>query len=312
MCRPQEIGAFMEQALIFNIQKCSIHDGPGIRTLVFLKGCPLRCLWCANPESQNPYPELVSNEKKCIGCKACIHICPKKCIVDASYFDRTVCDSCGVCLEVCHAEAKKIYGKNMSVDELVNIIRKDRVYYINSGGGVTFSGGEPLQSPKFLLECVKKCKDFGILSVVETCGYANYDAFAPVLEHLQLVYFDLKHADPHIHKKLTGVSNEKILKNLIKINEHSVDMQIKIPIIPGHNDDLNNLRALANIVADLSNVKRVELVAYHKLGIYKYKTLGMKYMLNDVESPSAEVMLTHVDELNKILTKAGKKCHFEQ
>ncbi len=184
----------MGQGIVFNIQKCSIHDGPGIRTLVFLKGCPLKCLWCANPESQNPFPEIVSNENKCIGCEACITVCPKKCILNTSYFDRSLCDNCGDCVEVCYAEAKKFSGQKMSVEELVKIINKDKTFYHESGGGVTFSGGEPLQNHKFLLECVKDCKELGISTIVETCGFADYEKFAPILDYLEMIFFDLKHS----------------------------------------------------------------------------------------------------------------------
>lgn len=302
----------MNKGIVFNVQKCSIHDGSGIRTLVFLKGCPLRCLWCANPESQNPYSELTCNEKKCIACKACIVACPKKCIVDTSYFDRDVCDNCGDCVDVCYAEAKKITGKEMLSDELIDIIAKDHTYYEHSGGGVTFSGGEPLQSPQFLYECVSKCKELGISAIVETCGYADYAQFSPIIDKLDMIFFDIKHADPKVHKVLTGVSNEKILENLKKINTHKIDIHVRIPIIPGYNDSMDNLKAIANLVAPLQNVKVVELIAYHKLGAYKYQAVGRKYTLEDVIPPSSETMLNYVNELNQILVKVGKKCHFEQ
>jgi len=304
----------METGIVFNVQKCSIHDGPGIRTLVFFKGCPLKCLWCANPESQDTLPEVASSYIKCIGCGACFTVCPQGCITPEGgryIIDYDLCDHCGQCADVCYAESKQMMGREMTSDEVVDIIRKDIAYYRRSGGGVTFSGGEPLSRPGFLQECARKCKELGISVAVETCGYGNYSAFKAALDYIDLVLYDLKHADEQAHLRLTGMSNRTVFENLENINRHGVDIHVRIPVIPGCNDDMENLKALAEIVCGLEHVKEVELLAYHALGVNKYEMLGRVYEMGGTKPPSTETMSAYADELNKILILAGKICRYD-
>ncbi|MCD8350162.1 MAG: glycyl-radical enzyme activating protein [Planctomycetaceae bacterium] len=305
----------MHTGTIFNIQKCSIHDGPGLRTLVFLKGCPLRCLWCANPESQGFGAELTDSPSKCIGCAACIPVCPHNCIaLDASSrsVDFSRCDHCGECVQHCHAKALQMAGENKTPEEVVEVVLRDKAYYARSGGGVTFSGGEPLSQPDFLLDAARRCKNADIHVTIETCGCGDFARFAPVLEYVDLVFFDLKCADPERHKTLTGLSNEKILQNLSAIDATVPEIVIRIPIIPGCNDDDDNLQALAAIIRPLRSVKQVELMTYHALGEPKYAMLGRTYELRGVQPPSAAIMEYCVALMNSSLEGSGKVCFYEK
>jgi len=303
------------ETLVFNVQKCSIHDGPGIRTLVFLKGCPMRCLWCANPESQEYGLEIAETESRCIGCNACMEECPRGCIVrredGRGMIDRSRCDLCGVCTEACYARSKRFVGEARSVAELTEAIARDRTYYTNSGGGVTFSGGEPLTHPEFLLEAARSCKELGISVAVETCGYADYDDFAPALAYIDDIFFDVKHVDSQRHRQLTGKGNEKIIENLLKISASGHSMTVRVPVVPGCNDETENLEGIARLAASVPGVREVELLAYHALGEHKYAMLGREYPLKGLQTPSDETMYGYVDLMNKILHPAGKACRFE-
>ena len=305
-----------ETALVFNIQKCSIHDGPGIRTIVFLKGCPLKCLWCANPESQEYGKEIADTQSHCIGCGVCIEKCPEHCIVlDKSghgVIDRAVCNVCGLCTKVCYAKSKRMVGEEMTVERLMEKVRRDKVYYSNSNGGVTFSGGEPLTHPEFLLNAARECKKLGINVAVETCGYANFQRFAPALKYVDLIFMDIKEIDSKKHENLTGQGNEKIIENLKRINSLGNKITVRVPVIPGYNDRQENFKGIAELVASVDHAEGIELLAYHALGIHKYEMLGRKYELKNVNSPEDEKMLEYVNYMNKILVPEGKKCWFEQ
>ena len=305
----------MTTGVVFNIQKCSIHDGPGLRTLVFMKGCPLRCLWCANPESQRYESELIRSASKCIDCGACVDKCGRGCIgrgTDGYTVDFGKCDNCGECVGVCHAQSLEMVGEEKSVDVLMDLIMRDRAYYQRSGGGVTFSGGEPLTQPEFLLAMVRKCRENRVHVTVETCGCGDYGRFAPVIPYVDLFFFDLKHADPDTHRKLTGVSQDGILANLRHIDRDAEEMIIRIPLIPGLNDDADNLSALARIIAPLSSVRKVELMPYHALGASKYAMLGREYPLAGMQTPSPAECKRCVAVMNAVLTPAGKTCFVEE
>jgi pyruvate formate lyase activating enzyme len=227
-----------KKGLIFNIQRYAIHDGPGIRTTVFLKGCPLRCQWCSNPESINPYPEIMVRDLSCIKCWRCVESCPVGAITkrnDTREIDRDKCNLCGECAEVCTAGGIELVGKYMSVEEVLREIEKDRLFYVNSGGGVTFSGGEPLHQAEFVGEVSQLCRQRGIHTALDTTGYSPWPALREVLKNTDLVLYDIKHLDPVKHKEGSGVSNELVLNNLQRTAE-MVTTWLRIPIIPNFND----------------------------------------------------------------------------
>lgn len=284
-----------------------MHDGPGIRTLVFLKGCPLRCLWCANPESQEPIPQISSLYNRCIGCDICKKVCPQNAItlIDGVYkIDIELCDNCGLCAEECYAESKRIVGKEMTVEEVIDEIMKDSSFYKRSGGGVTFSGGEPLMQPDFLLEILKECKRLKVNTAIETSGYADSDVIKEIAKYLDLIYYDIKHIDPNKHKELTGLPNEKILDNLKSLNDMRSSIIVRIPIIPTCNDDENNIKGIAEFCVRLKSIVRIELLPYHNLGESKYRSINKEYSLEGLEKPTAEYM----ENICEIVKKAGMDC----
>lgn len=299
---------------IFNIQKCSIRDGRGMRTTVFFKGCGLHCLWCANPEGISFTPDISLNPVNCMGCGFCLKKCPNGAVMldenGAMRYDRSKCTACGLCAQLCPTEARKQFGQEYTVEELFRRIYQDRFYFEHSGGGVTFSGGEALMQPEFLLELCRKCKEYKIHIAIETCGCGNYEKFAPCLDYIDFVYFDIKHMDSEMHKKITGQPNIHILENLKKISEHGNEICVRTPVVPGWNDSDENIRATAEFIGKLGSVRKYELLAYHKLGVNKYKILDRPYTLDDVQEPEKEHMLHLVDVANEVLLKIGKKCFY--
>jgi pyruvate formate lyase activating enzyme len=280
---------------IFNIQRYSIHDGFGIRTLVFLKGCPMACQWCANPESQKSWPELGFIASKCVGIDTCGGPCVKACSEEAvaldeqgkPVVDRRGCNNCGACAEVCYYGALQLMGREMSINEVMAEVEKDRCFYRRSSGGITIGGGEPLVQFEFTTELLKAAHEQYLHAAIETCGHVPWQYFEKVLRHVDLLYCDIKHMDPEKHQKLTGQSNELILDNLKKVLSVKApqDVIIRIPIIPGCNDSVENISASARFIAD-SGLKQIELVPYHKLGISKYSQYGMAYQLDACEPPT--------------------------
>lgn len=278
---------------IFNIMKYAVHDGPGIRTTVFLKGCPLNCWWCHNPESQELNPQLTFFPNRCIGCMDCVSACKENAIsiVDGKVVtDLSKCKNNGDCTLVCFAEAREMAGKSMSVDEVVKEILKDKIFYDESGGGVTFSGGEPLMQSKFLLEVLKKVKDLGIHTTLDTCGFATKEVLEEVSQYIDLFLFDLKHMDNDKHEKYTGVTNNLILENLTLLDNMGKDIVIRVPVIPGFNDKKEELEDLKAFISSLQNIKEVNLLPYHSIGQEKYNRIGKEYKMKDVKEPSDEDM----------------------
>ena len=282
------------KGLIFDIKKFAIHDGPGIRTTVFLKGCPLSCWWCHNPEAMNPEPELVLFEDKCIGCGECFQACKHQgheVQPDGSrIYHREICELCGACVEVCYAEALVMEGRQVTVEEVMVELRKDIPFYQNSSGGITLSGGEPLYQHEFALAVLEQCKAEELHTALDTSGQAPWKIFEKVLPHVDLVLFDLKHIDGASHKDLTGASNRLILENLEKIGEYGVPIEIRMPIIPGINDDREDIERAARFLLDIKGIGRVELLPYHRLGESKYARLEMDYKLRELEPPGKERM----------------------
>jgi pyruvate formate lyase activating enzyme len=285
---------------VFNIQHYSIHDGPGIRTTVFTKGCPLRCVWCQNPESQPKTPQLFFNREKCTGCGACVAACPERAIeiVDGrSRTDRLLCKGLGKCAAACPNEARDIMGREMSAAEVFKDVNADAVFYRRSGGGVTISGGEPLVQPEFTLAILKLCKEAGLPTALDTSGHAGWDVFKEILPYIDLVLYDIKHLDPEAHRKLTGVSNELILANAGRIIREfpGVAFLARVPVVPGYNDDRENVLRTAGFINKLGKPVKVHLLPYHRLGETKYERLEITGM--PVIHPPSEIRLGEIRRL---------------
>lgn len=282
--------------IVFHIIHGSFVDGHGVRTTVFLKGCPLRCLWCCNPEGQAECPEIKITSGKCNRCEKCMRICPNRAIllngegenVRVS-IDRDLCTNCKECIDVCFTGALEVFGKDMSAGEVFHIVQQDRLYYQYSGGGVTIGGGEPTSQPSFTYGLLKKCQTSGIHTAVDTCGYVMDHEGYKVLEEADLLLYDLKGMDPLEHLSHTGVSNERILDNLKRLAGMNKPIIIRAPIVPGYNDSQQGIRRMAEFLSKLKSVERVDLLPYHKYGTVKYGQLGKVYKLN-VQPPDMEYM----------------------
>jgi len=290
----------MSTGIIFNIQKYSIHDGPGIRTTVFLKGCPLNCWWCHNPESQSFIPELIFWEYKCIHCETCFKICPSGAIKmkeGIPVTDRDICTLCGKCVNQCPTQAREMIGRKMTAREVMKEIEKDIMFYRESGGGVTFSGGEPLSQDDFLEELLHCCKDREIHTTLDTSGYATWQVLDKIRDRVDLFLYDVKIMDNKKHKKYTGVSNKIILENLKKLSLLNENIFVRIPVIPGINDDEQNIKSIGEFLSPLK-IKQVELLPYHNIGSEKYKRLGKIYQMKNTPAPSGK-KLTEISNILK-------------
>jgi pyruvate formate lyase activating enzyme len=285
---------------VLNIQRYSLHDGSGIRTLVFLKGCPLHCVWCSNPESQQHVPQLGFIASRCVGAGgqcggACLAVCPVDALhlgaEDKPIVDRQVCDACGRCTVACPEGALEVVGRDMTVDEVIAEVEKDRPFYRRSGGGITIGGGEPLLQHHFTAALLEAAHDVYLHTALETSGFAAWDHFEPVLEHVDLLQIDFKHIDPSKHRELTGQSNELIIDNLRNVLsiKSPQDVVVRFPVIPGCNDAVETIREMAAFVNDLG-FTQIELIPYHKMGVSKYAQYGMAYPLLERESPSESEM----------------------
>lgn len=273
----------MERGLVFNIQRFSVHDGPGVRTTVFLKGCPARCPWCHNPESQSHAPELLTFPERCIDCGTCRDVCPHG-------TDPAQCAACGECAEACPAGARQIAGREMTVDEVMEVVTRDRVFYEESDGGVTFSGGEPFAQPAFLGALLTSARREGLSTAVDTCGFAGRELLLDLAPLVDLFLYDLKMLDPDRHLQVIGVPLTPILSNLEALARSGRSVWLRVPIVPSFTDGDADLDALAGLAASLPGIRQVSLLPYHKIGAGKFRRLHKDYELAHIAPPDRERM----------------------
>ncbi|MBM7835678.1 glycyl-radical enzyme activating protein [Clostridium sardiniense] len=293
------------EGLVFDIQRYSIHDGPGIRTIVFLKGCPLSCRWCSNPESQELKPSIMYQKSNCIHCGKCISACKRGAINpdNKEFINRELCTACGECVNVCLASALTLKGKKMTVEQIIKELKKDSINYRRSGGGVTLSGGEPLVQSVFAKEIFKACKAQGWHTAIETTGYARQEVIDMVFPYVDLVLMDIKNISSDIHKEGTGVSNEIILKNAKRISEIT-KMVVRVPVIPRFNSSRENILEISKFAKTLNRIDTVHLLPYHTYGENKYELLGKNYLMKEFQSLNED----EIDSLKDIVQGQGLKC----
>ena len=275
---------------VFNVQRFCVHDGPGIRTTVFFKGCPLNCLWCHNPESKDPAPEIAYRAAQCIGCGACIKACPQGChtLTESGHvYERTNCTRCGACARVCPG-VLEIVGREINASEVLAEVLRDRRFYENSGGGLTLSGGEPAVQLPFALALLERAKENGVCTCVETCGYVPQAHMKSLAAYTDLFLYDCKETDPALHERFTGVAPDIILQNLRLLDGLGKRIILRVPIIPGFNDRPDHFRRVAEMVNGLLNVQEIQLMPYHPLGHAKYESLGRQYPLSELSFPDKE------------------------
>jgi pyruvate formate lyase activating enzyme len=299
-----------DSRLVLSITRMTIHNGPGLRTLVLFKGCPLHCCWCSTPESQKKEPELGVYPAKCIRCGLCAPVCPVHAITltdGKPVIDRSLCNACGKCVEVCNAQALVILGHRMTVAQLVTEVKKDEIIFKHSHGGVTISGGEPLFNPGFALKLLQAFKQEGINTGVDTCGQIPWSGLEPVLPYVDFFLWDIKHMDPQQHKRLTGVSNELILSNARAVSGLHVPLYIRIPLIPGCNDSEANIRATCEFVKGLASAVEVGIMPLHHLGRSRYESLNLPYPIGDLALIPDETL----QNVKKLVESYGLKCRIE-
>ena len=282
------------------IQPFSVNDGEGIRTDIFIAGCPLRCRWCSNPEGFLQEEVIGWHRRKCIGCGACSAVCPQGIGIEMDP-DRDKCIACGACVRACPEGARAGMVTLMDADDIIREIHKHRLFYSYSGGGVTFSGGEATSQPELLDYLSRELYDMGYSLDIETCGYFDFDRVRPALERMDLIFMDLKHMDPEVHRNYTGVSNEKILENMANLRALQADIVIRIPVIGGVNNSDENITASAAYVHDVLPQARMELLPYHRLGKIKYDALGMEFCQDDFYTPDK----TEMERLREIVAAQG-------
>jgi len=295
------------EGIVFNIQRYSIDDGPGVRTTVFMKGCPLTCLWCSNPESQNYHPEITWRYTSCKQCGTCVDTCPEKAISLTGgeiAVDRKKCDLCGKCVETCLPEALSISGKRMTVDEVFAVVKRDYDYYEASGGGVTASGGEILGQADFVAALFKKCREAGIGTCADTSGFGDGAAFGKILEYSDLVLFDLKHMDPDEHTRACGQSYEPIMRNFDLAIKSGIKTVVRVPLIPDYNTSDEVLAKIAEAVKERIGNAEVNIMPYHSYGANKYRMLGKVYQLENLR----ELLHQEKTQAKTIFESYGLKC----
>ena len=286
--------------VITEFKRFATHDGPGIRTTVFVKGCPLRCVWCSNPETWEMTPQLYYKPQLCVECGRCVEVCPEKAVTmdKDRKVDRLKCTLCFKCVDACLYGAFEKVGKVVSVDEVLRIVERDLPFYRRSGGGVTFSGGEPLQQPTFTSEVFKRCKEKGIHTTLDTCGYAKPELVEEVLKYTDLVLLDIKHMDSEKHIKYTKVNNEIILRNA-RLMASRCEVRVSLPLIPTLDDSYENIKATAEFAKSIG-VKYIDIEPLHKFGDHKYKFLGLESPYTHLREPTQEEVLKVKREIESL------------
>lgn len=285
----------------------TIHNGPGIRTLILFKGCPLRCLWCSTPESQKVEPEIAIYPNKCTHCGECVSVCALHAINltnETISINRSLCNNCGKCVQACYPEAIKLLGQLMTNEEILTEVKKDIVIYKHSGGGVTISGGEPLLDADFTLELLRAFREERINVGVDTCGYVRWANLKPMLLYIDFFLWDIKHMDPEEHKRLTGVSNKLILGNARRVSERNIPLYIRVAVIPGYNDSEENIRATCEFAQGLSSVVEVDLIPLHHLGKARYDSLNRPYPIANIPLVPDSVL----QSMKRLVESYGLKC----
>ena len=264
------------KGITFDLSRYCLNDGPGIRTTVFLKGCPLRCIWCHNPESQRMTPEILFSQSSCVNCGACSAVCPNKChrLGDLHIFDRSECIACGKCAEACAKKALRIVGREFTAEEIISEVLKDKTFYATSGGGMTVSGGEPLLQVEFLERLLTLARKEAIHTAVETCGFAPQESFERIAPLTDCFLFDYKETNSEKHKKFTGKDRSLINENLAFLNGIGANIILRVPLIPGYNDSLENIEGIRETVKKYPSIRKIEVLPYHPLGVSKEKELG--------------------------------------
>jgi pyruvate formate lyase activating enzyme len=302
---PEVNGLLLEEVrgIVFDIQRYSLHDGPGLRTNVFLKGCGLSCRWCSNPEAKNPRPEIAFFHNTCFLCGDCVPVCTESAILleDGHItWDRLKCNQCGMCAEVCLSHAFSMIGGEMPAGAVVAEALRDTAFY-SGHGGMTLTGGEPTMQPEFAEAVLRLAKTEGLHTAIETCGAVRWDNINRLLPHLDLVLFDVKHVDPEVHRKFTGTSNAVILENLRQTAGTGANLVVRVPLIPGFNADRDSLAGIAEFVQTLQAVREIHVLAYHTLGRAKYRALGLPYELG--QHPAMK--LEEAEQLAEIFREYG-------
>ena len=302
-----------QRGFVFNIQRHSIHDGPGIRTILFLKGCPMLCEWCSNPESHAFAPELSYNGAKCIGCDACLGVCPAKAITKAGddsgglLFNRSACTACGACAEVCYAGARTMEGREMTVEEAVDEVCRDEPFFRQSGGGLTVGGGEPLCQPDFAAAVLSDVHSRGLSTAIETAGHVPWESFEKVLPFTDYFLFDIKHTDAEKHRRFTGAGTRLIQENLKKLTAVHPCVIARTPVIPGFNYNAEELLAIADFVVSYG-IREINFLPYHGYGSGKYGLLGKTYpMKNYMPLPGTVEIIALLESLKPAVEATGLK-----
>ena len=287
------------EGIVFDTQRFALHDGPGVRTVIFLKGCTLKCKWCSNPESIDLQPQLSFAKEKCREVENCIPVCPENVFSDSFWkakVDFEDCTGCGKCVEVCPSEALKVYGYTSSTEEMLELVNRDSDYYKNTGGGLTLSGGEPLMQFDFALDLLRKAKVEGIHTCIETAGFVPTDRIEKIIPYTDLFLYDYKITDDSQHKNYVGASNKKILENLEVVLKNGGQVILRCVVIPGVNDNSEHFKAIANL-SQHKNIQQVEIMPYHEYGKHKYEQLGMKAHEFSVKTVDKELAQLWVEEI---------------